>query len=200
MIGPKGLSRLLQTLRKEAGLSAKDLTMDMLGSAKDQQIKTVSSWVNGKVLPARPLFVVLVRALLTRPAEEAALLEAYDRVRAAEKAGGPPRPEPGLGSTWILTRLGGCLVLATLWAVLGACAQTNPAFTAPLSWYVGGITVLTFLFLAEMMSSSWHTERSAIEWFGPLGPVLATTLGFVLPGHPAFEPWGRWPAELLGLL
>ncbi|MFG2903273.1 hypothetical protein ACGFZH_40110 [Streptomyces zaomyceticus] len=201
VIGPKGLSRLLQTLRSNAGLSAKDLTMDVLGSAQDKQIKTVSKWVDGKVLPAKPLFVALVRALLARPDEETALLRAYDRVRAAEEDGGPPRPEPGLGSTWVVTRLGACLVIATLWAVVGACASVNPsALTAPLAWYIAGVAVLSFLVLMETLSSARHTERSAIELFSGLGPLLAVSLGGILPQYPAFELWGRWPAELLGLL
>ncbi|MGW3399394.1 hypothetical protein [Streptomyces hydrogenans] len=159
VIGPKGLSRLLHKLRRDAGLSVKDLTADLFDSADDKQVKMVSGWVDGKVLPAKPLFVVLVRALLARPDEETALLRAYDRVRAAEEAGGPPRPEPGLGSTWVVTRLGACLIVATLWAVAGACAGVDPsAFPAPLAWYFAGAAVLSFLVLMEMLSSARHTE------------------------------------------
>ncbi|WP_432016595.1 hypothetical protein [Streptomyces hydrogenans] len=59
---------------------------------------------------------------------------------------------------------------------------------------------MSFLVLMEMLSSARHTERSAIELFSGLGPVLAMSLGYILPHYPAFELWGRWPAELIGLL
>ncbi|MFD7964352.1 hypothetical protein ACFV5J_26500 [Streptomyces zaomyceticus] len=201
VIGPRGLSRSLHRLSIDAKLSTTELTRSVLGSAEDEHITTVGSWMSGKVLPAKPLFTLLVRALLAWPDEEAALLRAYDRVQAAEKAGAAPRPEPGLGTIWVVTRLGACLIIATLWAVFHACVKADPGpHGSVMFFYFCGAFNLSGGCLIEMVWSSQHTERTAIVSFSWLGPPIAVLSGCVLPLFPALELWGRWPAELVGLL
>ena len=178
VIGPKGLCRSLQTLSIDAKRSRTELTRSVLGSAEDEHITTVVSWMTGKVLPAKPLFVLLVRALLAWPDEEAALLRAYDRVRAAEEAGAAPRPEPGLGSIWVVTQLGACLIIATVWAVFHVCVKADPGpHGAVMFFYFLGAFSLSLWGLVEMVSSSEHTERRAIVSFTWLGPPIAVLFG-----------------------
>ncbi|MFD9051745.1 HlyD family secretion protein [Streptomyces zaomyceticus] len=201
VVGPRGLSRSLHKLSIDAKLSTAELTRSVLGSAEDEHITTVGSWMIGDVLPAKPLFTLLVRGLLAWPDEEAALLRAYDRVQAAEEAGAAPRPELGLGSIWVVTRLGACLIIATLWAVFHACVKADPGpHGSVMFFYFCGAFNLSGGCLIEMVWSSQHTERTAIVSFSWLGPPIAVLSGCVLPLFPALELWGRWPAELVGLL
>ncbi|MFE0771666.1 hypothetical protein [Streptomyces sp. NPDC058861] len=178
VIGPKGLSRLLETLSTNAKLSTKDLTVSVLGSAEDEHITTVSKWMDGKALPAKPLFTLLVQALLAWPDEETALLRAYDRVRAVEKTDGTPQAEPGLGPLWIATRLSVCLITASLWAVFTAClkADPGPPGLLLLSYFdVAGI--LSLLAWHETRSSSRHTERPTIDGFSSMSFFRTATIG-----------------------
>ncbi|MFF2779503.1 hypothetical protein ACFVU3_31975 [Streptomyces sp. NPDC058052] len=200
VVGPKGLSRLLRSLDVDAKISVEDLARSVLGSSENEAITTVSGWMNGKVLPTEQHFMPLVRALLAWPDEEAALLRAHKRIRTVQETGSAALPESGL-RVWTATRLSVCLVMATLRAVFTVCLKADPGpITNPLVWYALGAGVLSSMSWVEMISSSRHTERLAIDALGGIGIPLAVITGLLLPRFPVIELWGRWPAELVGLL
>ncbi|MFC8175782.1 hypothetical protein [Streptomyces sp. NPDC057325] len=99
------------------------------------------------------------------------------------------------------TRLLVFLVVATLCAVLTACVQADPGPSAyQMTLCTLCVALACSLALLETIVTSTWRHRPLVMNFPFAGLLLAILLGLFLPLIPFIEPWGRWPAELVGLL